>query len=109
MRNARSLVARPVTVDGVGYEYSGAYNAEEHGDSFQHDNTPERAGGQIRLHAAYTRLIPFDAGFRRWQAASMRHAPAPSRSARISRPLRCSTDAFACRSKISCNTGGKPG
>jgi len=55
-------VARPVTVDGVGDEYSGAHDAEEHGDSFQHDNTPKRAGGQIRLHAAYTRLIPSDAG-----------------------------------------------
>jgi hypothetical protein len=43
----RSLVARPVTVDGVGDEYTDAYDAEEHGDSFQHNNAPKRAGGQI--------------------------------------------------------------
>jgi hypothetical protein len=40
-------MARPVTVDGVGDKYAGAHNGEEHGDSFQHDNAPKRAGGQI--------------------------------------------------------------
>ena len=43
----RPLVARPVTVDGVGDKYTDAYDAEEHGDSFQHNNAPKRAGGQI--------------------------------------------------------------
>jgi len=40
-------VARTVTVDGVSDKYTDAYDAEKHGDSFQHNNAPKRAGGQI--------------------------------------------------------------
>ena len=31
-----TLKARPITVDGVGYEYAGADDAEEHNECFHH-------------------------------------------------------------------------
>ena len=74
------LVARPVTVDGVGDEYADAHDAEEHGDCFQHDNAPKRAAGQIRLHAAmYTTNYFRCRDIRKWRSALVRQAPAVSR------------------------------
>jgi hypothetical protein len=44
--------ARPVAVDGVGDEYSGAHDAEERGDCFQHGDNPKTQRGNLTAAAA---------------------------------------------------------
>jgi hypothetical protein len=42
-----SPLPRPVAVDGVGDEYSGAHDAEERGDCFQHGDNPKTQRGNL--------------------------------------------------------------
>jgi hypothetical protein len=57
---ARSLSARPVAVDGVSQEYSGADDSEERGDCIQHGDDPNAQ----RLHLT-ARVATQSKGFRR--------------------------------------------